>query len=103
MASLLRAERDRSQKDFIMQPKKKKKILQALTVFWNLYFPLWDHPQIFQSRGLSLCSNCLPLFQWIYQRKYIILNQELEVQTRSCMYLVERREAGCDVGRELVL
>ena len=25
MASLLRAERDRSQKDFIMQPKKKKK------------------------------------------------------------------------------
>lgn len=93
MASLLWAERDRSEKDFIMQPKKKKKNPQAFTVFWNLYFPLWDHPQIFQSRGLSLCSNCSLLFLWTCLTRENILNQEFEVQIRSCMYLV-----GC--GRE---
>ena len=71
MASLLRAERDRSEKDFIMQPKKKK-ILQALTVFWNPYFPLWITHRFFKAGGfpyaviVCLCFSGLVLAEKIH-------------------------------------
>lgn len=56
MASLLRAERDRSQKDFIMQPKKKKKKKNTIGSDYVLepLFSTLESPTDFSKQGAFL-------------------------------------------------
>ena len=54
MASLLRAERDRSQKDFIMQPKKKKKNPTGSDCVLEPLFSTLGSPTDFSKQGAFL-------------------------------------------------